>query len=120
MSIFSVLYVGMYGRTVNVGTERFVHERVVEFNQMDQLADTPTRVAALKASGWTPVVRTVRPLVQFTYPSRDKFPTRTVRSVRLIKADARYYIGVEILADNTFKFKKFLKNKATNFEVLEF
>jgi hypothetical protein len=116
------VYVGMYGRTVNVGPVKFPYETSVPFTQMDSLADTNTRKAALKASGWWEAVKTERPrqpLMQFDYPNRETL-ARTRRSVRLIKADSRYFIGLEILPDNRFQFKKFLKAKARNVEVLEF
>ncbi len=125
MSIFPVLYVGMYGRTVNVGASKFNFERAVEFNDMGMLADTPPRVTALEASGFTkqpvtkPKAKKDLPLVQFDYPKSGTF-VRARRSVRLIQATPQYYLGIEILPDNKFQFKKFLKAKATNVEVLTF
>jgi hypothetical protein len=120
---FRTLYVGMLGRTVNVGSLKFDHETVIDFNDMALLADTPTRYRALDASGFKPEPRKetkkALPIVQFDYPKSDTF-VRTRRSVRLIQATPRYYVGVEILPDNKFQFKKFLKNKATNVEVLTF
>lgn len=131
----STLYVGMYSdRTVLASPTKFSYEQVVPFNDMISLADTASRRQALKwvMKGWKPA-RSVekspkttvksRPLVRFNYPSRPghpSFPSRLVRNVRLIKADAKYYVGLEILSDNKFKFKKFLKSKATNVEVLSF
>jgi len=115
-------YVGMFcDRTVLASRSKYDREEIVEFADMDTLADTTPRLLALKASGWQPTRRKTetRPLVCFQYPSSQSL-MRTVRNVRLIKADANYYIGLEILPDNQFKFKKFLKTKATGFEVIEF
>lgn len=117
----SYLYVGMDNRTVNAGSAKYPFEKVIEFNDMALLADTPARKRALVESGF--IVEPNKkelPIVQFDYPNREATYIRTRRSVRLIKADANYYIGLEILPDNKFKFKKFLKRKATNVEVLTF
>lgn len=110
------LYVGMHrSRTVMAAGLRYPHEIVVPFDRMSILADTPSREAALKASGWKPRGDVV---IQFDYPKRDSFG-KTTRAVQLIAADDRYYIGLEITADG-HKFKKFLKAKATNVSVLEY
>jgi hypothetical protein len=120
---FKTMYVGMYGRTVNIGPSKFPFETVIDFNDMALLADTPTRYRALDAAGFKPEprkeIKKALPIVQFDYPKSDTF-VRTRRSVRLIQATTRYYVGIEILPDNKFQFKKFLKNKATNVEVLTF
>lgn len=123
------MYVGMYAdRSVLAWVVKYPHETVVPFEKMDTLADTPSRVVALVKSGWKPAKASSiplekRPLVKFNYPTKPgnrNYPLKTVRNVRLIKADANYYIGLEILPDNKFLFKKFLKAKATNVEVLTF
>ncbi len=127
MAGYSHQYVGMLGRFVNFGPIKFDHEQVLAFKDMARLADTPTRIEALKESGFFPVATPVipkvkRPLVRFHYPSREGstyYPLKTVRNVRLIKADAKYYVGLEVLPDNKFQFKKFLKSKAQNVEVVE-
>jgi hypothetical protein len=119
---FPMLYVGMYGRTINAGPIKFPFEQTIEFNDMALLADTPTRYRALDFSGFKPEPRKTKkdlPIVQFDYPKRDSF-VRTRRSIRLIQATPKYYLGVEIQPDNKFQFKKFLKAKATNVEVLTF
>lgn len=123
------MYVGMEtNRTVLASSIKYAHETVVPFEKMDTLADTPSRMDALVQSGWKPtkassIPMEKRPLVKFQYPSKPgsrSFPLWTVRNVRLIKADAKYYIGLEILPENKFQFKKFLKSKAVNIEVLSF
>jgi hypothetical protein len=58
------------------------------------------------------------PLVTFYYPSRENHLTFTRRSVRLIAADAKYVIGLDV--NDKFKFKKFLRKKASMIEVVEF
>jgi hypothetical protein len=116
----ATLFVGMNGRTVCIGSATFPDEKVIEFNDMPLLADTVNRWRALDYSGFKPEPRQLKkslPIVQFDYPKRESF-ARTRRSVRLIQADHRYYVGVEILPNNKFQFKKFLKSKATNVEVL--
>lgn len=60
------------------------------------------------------------PLVQFYYPMSKTPWNNSLRSVWLISADAKYYIGIEILSDNKVAFKKFLKTKASQMAVLEF
>jgi len=112
----------MMKRLIGTGHMLCDGENPIPFSSLPILADTPSRKAALKASGWFEAPKSNRPrqpLVQFDYPKRDSFQ-RTTRSVRLIKADDRYFVGLEILPDNAFQFKKFLKTKATNIKVLEF
>lgn len=120
------LYVGMNARNVCAGPVKFDFETAVAYNDMDTLADTPNRIEALKSSGWSHPRRELpkpavekNPLVHFLYPS-SQYSWDTLRSVRLIHADNKYYTGLEILPDNKFKFKKFLKAKARQFQVIEY
>ena len=115
------------------GNNRFSFETEIPFSKMHLLADTSARERALVASGWDvagwsvpkkvtkpkPVVEK-NPLVQFYYPNSKNNGLHSHRSVRLISADHNYYVGIEILPDNKFAFKKFLKAKARQFSVLEF
>ena len=58
------------------------------------------------------------PLICFWYPS-SKFPAlKHWRQVRLIAADNKYFVGLEVSDKN--RFKKFLKQKATQVQVAEF
>jgi len=121
-----VVYVGMYSdRTVLASSRKFDYEQVVPFQQMDTLADTPARKVALIASGWKqnkPVKG--RPVVTFDYPASSRnpvYPTawKISRTVELISADDRYLTGLEV-TDDKHQFKKFLKSRASNFQVVKF
>ena len=58
------------------------------------------------------------PLVQFEYPKSDMPWVRETRQVRLIGANARYFVGLEVSDKN--RFKKFLRNRASGFQFLSF
>jgi hypothetical protein len=59
------------------------------------------------------------PLVSFYYPkSGGSSWNKTYRLVRLIAADAKYYIGLEVNDKN--RFKKFLRSKVSQFTFVEF
>lgn len=60
------------------------------------------------------------PLVSFMYPSSQDTRVLKNRFVRLLGANHKYVIGLEILPENKFQFKKFCKNKILGFEVLAF
>lgn len=64
------------------------------------------------------------PLVSFMYPRSgwrtDDPKCNKLRHVRLIAADNKYFIGIEILGGNRFQFKKFLKSKASQVAIAEF
>jgi len=58
------------------------------------------------------------PLVKFRYPKSESSWELPYRTVRLISANEKYLVGIEISDKN--KFKKFLRKKASSFEFLEF
>lgn len=65
------------------------------------------------------------PVVTFDYPHSNPFDfSSDTRTVKLIGADARYYVGLEVTQTDTGKvrhqFKKFLRNKARNFRLVSF
>lgn len=68
------------------------------------------------------------PEVAFLYPCSKEPWVRRLRRVKLIGADSRYYVGLEVSNYKTpsgqikarHQFKKFLRNKATNFELVSF
>ena len=59
------------------------------------------------------------PLVSFYYPD-SKTGVSTARSIWLIGANQKYYIGVEIAPCTKAKFKRFLRCKATYLSILRF
>lgn len=82
-----------------------------------------SRKAAARKSVKYPVDN--NPVVTFDYPHSDPFDfSSTGRTVKLIGANDRYFIGLEVKESNTGKvrhqFKKFLRNKARNFRLLSF
>lgn len=65
------------------------------------------------------------PVVTFNYPHSNPFDfSSDTRTVKLIGADGRYYVGLEVTQTSTGKvrhqFKKFLRNKARNFRLESF
>lgn len=60
------------------------------------------------------------PLVSFYYPNSKLGGQSTRRDVRLIGANGKYYIGVEVTPGTPAKFKKFLRYKASYMTVQEF
>jgi hypothetical protein len=59
------------------------------------------------------------PLVSFYYPN-SKDGQSTHRMVRLIGANRKHYIGVEVTAGKRAHFKKFLRCNATYFIIHEY
>jgi hypothetical protein len=71
-----------------------------------------------------PTVKAVEknPLVRFYYPS-SKTGLNTWRTVRLISATSKYVVGLEITQGKDkphYQYKKFSREKAGNFSLLEF
>ena len=65
------------------------------------------------------------PVVSFNYPRSNPWDfSSDERTVKLIGADARYYVGLEVTQTDTGKvrhqFKKFLRYKARNFRLVSF
>jgi hypothetical protein len=58
------------------------------------------------------------PLVTFAYPVSTCPSIRSIRSVRLISANDKYLVGIEISDKN--RFKKFLVSKTSSLKVTEF
>ena len=61
------------------------------------------------------------PLVMFTY-HKDQTSYGQLHTVRLISANSKYYTGLDLIDMNANKwqYKKFLANKAKNFQVVSF
>lgn len=57
------------------------------------------------------------PRVRFTYPSKE-WPWRGERNVRLIAADGKYLIGLDMGDKN--RFKKFRRDRVAGLELVEF
>src|SRR5512137_1600127 len=84
---------------------------------------TKAKVAERKASKTAAKVEG-NPLVSFNYPM-SKTPWNSLRRyVRLISANQKYILGLEITAKpdggQKYAFKKFLASKATNMSLVEF
>lgn len=65
------------------------------------------------------------PVVTFDYPHSNPMDfTSENRVVKLIGADQKYYVGLEVKFNGTSKpthqFKKFLRHKARNFRLVSF
>ena len=60
------------------------------------------------------------PMVTFFYPPSNKPWQSRRRTLRLISAKGPHYVGLELMPDNKWHYKKFLKAKADEFEVVEF
>jgi hypothetical protein len=60
------------------------------------------------------------PLVTFSYPRSQTPWVKSKRAVRLIAANDRYMVGIEILENNRFHFKKFLRSKMEMVSLVEF
>lgn len=68
------------------------------------------------------------PVVQFMYPKSQEPWVRKLRTVKLIGADSRYFIGLEVSEYKTpsgvikprHQFKKFLRSKVTGFDLVTF
>lgn len=65
------------------------------------------------------------PVVTFNYPRSNPWDfSSDERTVKLIGADERYYVGLEVTETAAGKprhqFKKFLRNKARNFRLVSF
>lgn len=58
------------------------------------------------------------PLVRFIYRSNSNASYYTTREVKLIAADDKYLIGLDVFDNN--QFKKFLRSKIFEFELLTF
>ncbi len=58
------------------------------------------------------------PRVTFFYPHKDGQMQMTQRDVRVIGANEKYLVGLQINDKN--KFKKFLKHKMSNTQLVEF
>lgn len=81
-----------------------------------KLAQAKAKVKAAKVAG--------NPLVSFYYPM-SKEPWNSMRRyVRLISANQKYILGLEVTAlpsgEQKYAFKKFLAAKATNMSLVEF
>ena len=87
---------------------------VLIFGGKHKVQTTP-KVAA-KHKGKHPVE--LNPLVTFNYPSSKESWHHIPRTVRLIAANATYYIGLDVGDKN--RFKKFLRRKASQFSVVNF
>ncbi len=70
-----------------------------------------------KAGSTVPAIES-NPLVAFRYPKSDASWEVPVRVIRLISATPKYFLGLDTGDKN--RFKKFLRAKATSFELLEF
>jgi hypothetical protein len=75
-----------------------------------------SHATALKKKNVHPVE--FNPLVSFTYPSSDEPWVLKDRTLRLIAANNKYYIGLDIGDKN--RFKKFRRDKARDFKILNF
>lgn len=60
------------------------------------------------------------PLATFFYPDSGTPWIDKQRNVRVIGANKDYLVGLEILPENKFQYKKFCKYKIRNFSLLEF
>lgn len=61
------------------------------------------------------------PLVTFMYPHNGETHTFPLeRTVRLISSNSTHFTGLERQTNGKWKFKKYLKPKATRFTVAEF
>jgi hypothetical protein len=58
------------------------------------------------------------PLISFTYPVSREPWKETKRQVRLISANEKYIVGLEVSDKN--RFKKFLSSKASSLKMLEY
>jgi len=56
------------------------------------------------------------PLVRFFYPCKEG--GTSFRTVRLIGANDRYYVGLDVCDKN--RYKKFLRSRATHISLVEF
>jgi len=70
-----------------------------------------------KADSTVPAIEN-NPLVSFRYPKSDASWDIPLRVIRLISATPKYFLGLDTGDKN--RFKKFLRCKATRFELLEF
>lgn len=81
------------------------------------------KVAARKSAKY-PVDN--NPVVSFDYPHSNPWDfSSDTRTVKLIGADARYYVGLEVTQSPVsgklkHQFKKFLRSKARNFRLVSF
>jgi len=80
-----------------------------------------TPVVAAKRKRKSPHPTEKLPLVRFDYPKSGdpSWAHPQERQVRLIGANAKYYVGVEVNCEKP-GYKKFLRRKASQFTVLEF
>lgn len=88
---------------------------VFVFNSRTRPA-TKTKVAARKAAN--------NPMVNFLYPQSKNPWIVQERFVRLISANGKYLLGLEVMAGEggkqKYAFKKFLQSKVTGMKVVEF
>ncbi len=98
-----------------------VTPKVAAKRQYDVLADK--YVQAKAATAWKKKEKKVHPVeknprVRFTYPSSKDMYQILERDVRVIGANQKYVVGLEISDKN--RFKKFLKSKMNNLSLVEF
>jgi hypothetical protein len=86
---------------------------VFVFNSDHKVKVKPEVAAKRKAKGWVEN----NPLVNFFYPEHGDGPDK-YRLVRLISADERYLLGLDVYDKN--RTKKFLRENVRDLKLLEF